>query len=252
MLPYIHIILPSYAVMAFIGAFSILMFLYFRFEKYGLLFNQFIRLFVICSLTCFLGSKLLFFTVALLSAESTLNLSEILLLFLGSGYVFYGGLMGTLIGIWIFAKRESNVNIHSLYQMTAPALPLFHGFGRIGCFMAGCCYGIPLNKPFILFGIIEFSTFPTQLLEALFEFSMFLLLCIVDKFKKGANLLILYLSVYAIFRFCIEFYRADTDRGMWLWFSTSQWISILIILYFIMRWLKNKSKEIPKKHHLNQ
>lgn len=228
--------LPSYAVMAFLGGFVILVYLYFRFERYDLTFQQFIKLFAFCAFTCFLGSKIVYFLVAVLIAKDSISIDGMVLLFLQSGYVFYGGLSGVLLGIWLFSKR-ANLDPRSLYQMTAPAFPLFHGFGRIGCMLAGCCYGTPLNPPIVLFDTLQVNLFPTQLIEALYEFVLFFVLCFAERSGKEINLLRLYLLGYAIFRFGIEFYRADADRGIWMGFSTAQWISVVIVLFFIGKYL---------------
>ena len=104
MYPYIHITLPSYGVMAFLGVFAALCFLYFRFEKYNLAFNDFIKLFLLCGFTCFFFSKLLYFLVMLFSPEFEKS-ENILVLFIQSGYVFYGGLFGVLFGVWCYQKK---------------------------------------------------------------------------------------------------------------------------------------------------
>lgn len=239
--PYIHIILPSYGVMAFLGAFAVLCFLYFRFENYNLAFTDFIKLFLLCGFTCFLGSKFLYFFVALFTPE--LKHSEnILILFIESGYVFYGGLFGVLFGVWCYQKKYPHISLHSLHHMITPSLPLFHGFGRIGCQLAGCCYGVTLENPIVFFGAIKMNLFPTQVLEALYEFLLFAFLYFIGK-KYDGDLLKIYLISYAVFRFFIEFYRADPDRGIWLGFSTAQWISCSIVIFYVVKSMANFTKK---------
>ena len=192
MLPYIYIVLPSYSVMAFLGSFAVLTFLFFRLDDYELTFKEFLMMFAIGGIGCLLGSKLLFFlTVLPTLAQPTFF--ELVNHFLLSGYVFYGELFGTLTAIGIFSKR-AHKNIGAIHRLIAPALPLFHGFGRIGCFLAGCCYGVALDAPIVLVDGIELERLPTQLIEAAFEFMMF---------------------------------------GV----STSQWISLLILGYYLSKML---------------
>jgi len=151
------------------------------------------------------------------------------------GSVFYGGLIRCIIVCYILVKKDRK-NIVFI-DIIAVNIPVFHFFGRIGCFLGGCCYGIPSNigfkytkNPIIeANGIIRF---PTPLLEALFNLILFLILNYLFLNGKYKNKIIfLYLVMYAIGRFFIEFLRGDLYRGMWLFFSTSQIISILIILF---------------------
>ena len=240
MLPYIHIILPSYTVMAFLGSFFALMFLFFRIERYNFEFDEFLKMFVAGLIGCILGSKILYF-LTLLPTQEDFSLEGLTILFFQSGYVFYGGLFGTLAALKIFSKYQKK-DLRNIFKMVAPALPLFHGFGRIGCFLAGCCYGVELDPPIILFDAIELHILPTQIIESAFEFILFVILWRAEKFFPNIDKLKIYLLSYATFRFAIEFFRADTDRGFWLGVSTSQWISIFILAYYLIKWLKNKIK----------
>ena len=234
MFPYIYITLPSYTVMAFLGGFASLLFLYFRIPRYGIVFNDFLRLFLVAVVGCLVGAKVLFFLTMLPYAPHGISPLELLILLIASGYVFYGGLFGALAAIKLTFRRviSGNYSWEILRNFIAPALPLFHGFGRIGCFMAGCCYGIPLESPWSI-GHITLERMPTQLIESAYEFILFVVLVYIGYRWKQVNLLKVYLISYAIFRFFIEFVRADPDRGGWSLFSTSQWISIFILLYYI-------------------
>ena len=232
--PYIYLVLPSYGVMAFVGVFTALCFLYFRFEEYNLTFHEFIKLFLLCIATCFIGSKFMYFLVAFFTPELKVN-ENIFILFAQSGYVFYGGLFGVLFGVWLFQKKYKK-DLHALHHMIVPALPLFHCFGRIGCQMAGCCYGVEMVNPIVLFGTIKVNLFPTQLLEAFYELILFIVLYCIGKRYDG-DMLKLYLLCYAVFRFFIEFYRADMDRGIWLGLSTAQWISCMIVMFYIGKFI---------------
>lgn len=149
------------------------------------------------------------------------------------GSVFYGGLMGGILagGIFIKLKRLPR----DIYLDGCALLaPLFHGFARIGCFFAGCCYGIESEFGFAaqnneLTGIGSVRRFPVQLLESLENFTVALVMLLLIKKKKlGSYLFYIYLIIYSILRFINEFLRGDEIRGFVLGLSTSQFISIII------------------------
>ena len=112
-----------------------------------------------------------------------------------------------------------------------------HGFARIGCFLAGCCYGVECEFGFTAHGndlvpaVNDVSRFPVQLLESLGCFLIFfLILYLYRKGKLTGRLLFVYLGVYAVLRFCDEFLRGDAIRGFIFGLSTSQFISIFMAL----------------------
>jgi len=154
------------------------------------------------------------------------------------GSVFYGGLIGLITVCYALTKKDKNKIV--FLDIVAVNIPLFHFFGRIGCFLGGCCYGIPAKIGFTYTNnpIAEANgvrRFPVQLLEASFNLILFLLLNhLLDKGKFRNKLMYMYLTVYATGRFFIEFLRGDTYRGMWLFLSTSQIISILIVFIVIV------------------
>jgi phosphatidylglycerol:prolipoprotein diacylglycerol transferase len=158
-----------------------------------------------------------------------------------NGRIFYGGLIGTLVVGYIVIRKD-NSYIKYL-DIIAVGIPLFHFFARIGCFLAGCCYGIQSKIGFIYYdnsltesnGIMRF---PVQLLESFFCIILFFYLnhlFINNKFKN--KLLYLYLLIYPTGRFFIEYLRGDESRGIWFHLSTSQIISISIILLVLIRFL---------------
>jgi phosphatidylglycerol:prolipoprotein diacylglycerol transferase len=125
--------------------------------------------------------------------------------------------------------------------------------GRIGCFLTGCCYGKETHLPIgILFHHSSVAPngvalFPTQLLEAGFEGVMacFLVYAFYRKkaLSKGLlrNPLYVYLISYAVFRFFLEFFRGDAVRGMLFGLSTSQWISLIVIMICLLFIQKDSS-----------
>jgi len=151
------------------------------------------------------------------------------------GNVFYGGLLGGILAAMLILRIKPQYGY--LLDIAVPAIPLFHFFGRIGCFLAGCCFGIESSFGFTAYhSIIEeangINRFPVQLLESLVNLVLFILL---DNFRRKdlfrQNLLYLYLLFYSVARFFIEFLRGDEYRGFVFFLSTSQIISILIFCF---------------------
>lgn len=191
-----------------------------------------------------------FDSVVELFREQGVN-SNTLLMSLQGGFVFYGGFIGGLIAIILYAKSQKKSVW--LYLMTiAPAVPLAHAFGRIGCFMSGCCYGIPSEKFGIAFtqslgapnGI---KLFPVQLLEAALLFLLAVIMQIYfSKTKRHHCVVYLYLFIYPIIRIITEQFRFDAERGEYFGLSTSTWISIAIIAVGIILIILDRKKGFPE------
>ena len=153
------------------------------------------------------------------------------------GMVFYGGLFGAVAAMLIYASVNKDVNKTDIFDIFAVSVPFFHFFGRVGCFFAGCCYGVESD-----FGITNYlntspthygvSRFPVALVEAFVNLLIFALLIYLFKRNKlTGKLVFVYFAIYAPARFVLEFFRGDTVRGFILGFSTSQFISLLIIVF---------------------
>lgn len=163
--------------------------------------------------------------------------------YLFGGAVYYGGLIFGILAGLLYAKRKKLDR--SVYaDMGAPAIPLFHAFGRIGCFLGGCCYGVECKIGFIYTrAAIEEANgvrrFPFQLAEAFFNFALFAFLWyLLAKGRLKGKLLPLYLCLYGVIRFILEFWRGDEHRGFILGLSTSQLISLILFacgLFMLIR-----------------
>lgn len=170
------------------------------------------------------------------------------LIYMFGGYVFYGGLTGALLFYYLFC----NYMEYSFLKFTniiVPVIPLIHSFGRIGCFLGGCCYGIPYHGYFSvtfpehsdLIDLHVTARFPVQILEACCNLILAcVLLFIGRKPRKDGFFLGVYFICYGILRFSLEFLRGDVERGILLGISTSQWISLVLIPIGVFI-LKNKS-----------
>ena len=152
-----------------------------------------------------------------------------------SGTTFYGGLVIALptMGVITYAKRLNFLFVANL--LTVPLI-LAHAFGRIGCFLGGCCYGLPTDSfvgvtypigslPHQDFG--NCALHPTQLYES---GALFVLVLVLGN-SRLENRAISYLLFYSLIRFAIEFYRGDNRGVLWGgYFSPSQEISIGLFL----------------------
>lgn len=208
-----------------------MMVIYLRIEKFEVPFETFLKLFIASGIGGFLGSKLLFAITQIPQLVMDFSLRNLLLLIPQSGFVFYGGLFGVIYTIRICTTKNYRLR-ERIYQMIAPTIPLFHGFGRIGCMMAGCCYGRKLRKTVLLFGFFELNRVPVQIIEAIYEFFLCVVVLGMEKHREIDGLK-LYLIAYSFFRFVIEFYRGDDVRGFFLGVSTAQWISLFILGYYL-------------------
>lgn len=236
----IHITIPAYALFAFVGLFCMMLFLYFRVQKIELSFAHFLALIAFMAIGVGIGSKFLFILTKLPDILSDFSIGRTLHIIIISGFVFYGGLLGAIIGLWLFSK-VFQVPFLVLADIVAPGFPLFHLWGRIGCFFAGCCYRKEASWGFALQDEPNVLRIPIQLFESFFLLCIFLILIGLEKrVHKGTTLLHTYLFLYSICRFALEFYRGDEVRGIWFGLSTSQWISIGIFIYIIWRYLKNR------------
>ena len=210
----------------------------------------------------FLGAHILFFIVGLPDfiadyAGQIHSFGEFISAFLiaSSGLVFYGGLLGGLLMMFI-ACRIYNLPLRENLNNFVVAFPLFHFFGRIGCTLTGCCYGIEYHGLFAIHydeshinpgvndGINDYSRFPVQLLEAVIELIIFIILLLIYIKKEDKySLTCIYLLSYAVIRFADEFLRGDELRGFWGPLSTSQWISIAIIIGVIIYLLVRRTRK---------
>lgn len=144
-----------------------------------------------------------------------------------SGLVFYGGLLGGIAAGMLTARTLHVPERRDYYDVFVAAIPLFHAFGRVGCWYGGCCYGVECESG--LTDIYGVTRVPTQLIEA--GFNVLLAALLVALFLRGVwrgNLMRAYFLLYPVFRFTIEFWRGDGIRGVWGPFSTSQWLSLAL------------------------
>lgn len=166
------------------------------------------------------------------------------------GVTFSGGLIGGLltyfIGFWFLFKKE-RYKIFKYMDYIITGVAITHAFGRIGCFLAGCCYGGETSSWIgVHFPGVSGNVLPTQLFEACFLIILFLVLLLVVKRHQ----LRYYLVSYGVYRFAIEYLRGD-DRGATILgiMSPSQFLSVIMVIVGILlfifgdkivAWMKRK------------
>ena len=184
-----------------------------------------------------LGSKVLYLVTSFGIDQSELALKPSF--WLGGGLVFYGGLIGGGIFSWLYFT--SNKISYKRISFLAVIMSFTHALGRIGCFLAGCCFGIESDS-FISVHIHHADRIPVQLFEAFCLILLGLYLWKLWRDNKKENIFFIYFISYSIIRFILEFLRDDQIRGVFQGLSTSQWISILIFSLALAHkfWAKNE------------
>lgn len=145
------------------------------------------------------------------------------------GIVLYGGLIGGFIGFAVFIKLNK-LSFLPLLDLFVPAMALAQGFGRLGCFLNGCCFGTECHFPWaVQFPFLETKVHPTQLYEALFCFLLSAFLYRLWKKRLATGTVALaYFMIYPIGRFFIEFLRGDQSRYLFN-FTSAQWTSLILV-----------------------
>lgn len=242
MLPNIWII-DTYSLMIFIGV-IICFFLYITYAKKNNIKRKFsydILLLACISIMLGLGSAMLFqFIFDQIKGNSTNPLFSM---------TFFGGLVGGvitfIIGYKLYIKKHyPDSNFLNDVVIVAPAcITVAHGFGRIGCFFAGCCYGKATDSIWgVKFPHLSHNVYPTQLYEAIFLIILASILFLLAYKYKNKFTFPIYLTSYGIFRFLIEFIRGDDRGSLFLSISPSQGFSILCIIIAIILTINFKSK----------
>ena len=169
-----------------------------------------------------------------------------------TGIVYYGGLFGLILSYCI-ATKKVNKNNKQQMDILAVSIPLFHIFGRIGCYFSGCCYGKECKG----IGSVLYTTaingvenisyrIPVQLIEATFNLFLFVYLLFLSLRKDwiSKQLLLRYLLIYSAGRFFLEFFRGDEARGIINGLSFSQFISVVVFTFVLIKifYIKRKRR----------
>lgn len=220
----------GYGLMTAIGIISAYVTATLRAKKRGLDPDRIFGLVVACAVFGYVASKLLYcVTILPRILEDPANF-----LTLATGWVVYGGIIGGIFGGWLYC-RIRKLDFIRYFDLAMPSVALAQGFGRIGCFLAGCCYGQETDLPIsITFTNSEFAPngvelIPTQLYSSAFDFALaFFLMYLASRTEKKGVIAASYLIIYSVGRFIIEFFRGDLIRGAVGALSTSQFIAVFM------------------------
>lgn len=160
------------------------------------------------------------------------------------GMTYYGGLIvGFSCGVVLALVKR--IPVLALADYGVPGLVLGHGIGRIGCFLNGCCYGGATDSPLGV-AMAGANRWPVQLFEAVFNIGLCLFLNAIYLRRRPAHgrVLALYLAVYGIWRFGIEFLRADA-RVEALGLSAAQWTSLALGAVAAWLWIRTSARRPP-------
>lgn len=237
--PYIHLFglsIPTFGVMMLLGMIAAFVLLYFNRRQVPFSEDDLLTMAIWAIIGGFLGAKALYWIVEL---DRIIADPHFILESLTSGFVFYGALIVGALAVLLFSRRRKQ-SFLGYFDLVAPSFILAQGFGRIGCFCAGCCYGAQCDSPFSVIYPEGVSApagvplLPTQLFEAAFCLVYAaVLVAIFRRQKRYGTTAGWYLVGYGVWRFIIEFFRSD-DRGAVGALSTSQFIGIFIVLAGIL------------------
>lgn len=219
-----------------------------RARKMGLDAGHIFYLVIWCVIGGFLGAKILFWITEWKSIAADPG-------FLGQtltdGFVVLGGILGGILTAILYC-RVKKLPFLAFFDCLIPSVALAQGFGRIGCFLAGCCYGKETNGPFsVTFHTSQYAPngvalIPTQIYSSVLDFLNYAFLVrLAGRKKADGEIGAAYLISYSAGRFLLEFFRGDLERGSVGVLSTSQFLSIftatagVILMIFCSRTRKS-------------
>lgn len=246
-LPFTDKVLPihSYGVMAMLGFLAGILVARWRAKRVGLSPDHITDMGIWALFGGIVGSRLVY---VVQNAEYYFNTSRMdwspldLFKIWEGGLVFYGGFIGAFIAVLVTARIRKE-RLLAMLDVMAPSVALGHAFGRIGCFLRGCCYGVPVGQEAwcgVVYpeGALPYDDglgtglpsgtplFPVQLLSSLNLLVIFVILSLFFKRRRGVGQVAgLQVILYSVHRFAIEFLRGDTRVPGAL--SMAQWMSMV-------------------------
>jgi len=237
----------GYGLMIAIGILAAVLLAGFRAKRKGLSADTVYSLGIVALIFGFVGAKLLYCVV-----EWRYFIENPLRALSGQGFVIYGGILGGVTAAIIYC-RVKKLSFIRYFDLVAPSLALAQGFGRIGCLLAGCCYGRETDS---IFGIVfrhslyapnGVRLIPTQIMHSAGNFIIAaVLLLYARKDRKVGRVGAIYLILYSVTRFSIEFFRGDY-RGVVGVLSTSQFISIIMLIVGVGLFFMDKLPFVRKR-----
>lgn len=231
----------GYGLMIAIGILAAIYLTEYQLKKRALPINILYPLAAVCVVFGLLGAKLLFVIV-----EWKQFVEDPGILFSMNGFVVYGGVVLGILAAAAFLRYKKQP-FWDYFDMVLPSVAVAQGFGRIGCFLAGCCYGRETDAWYgIAFSDSKFAPngvklIPTQLISSAGMFTI-AIVCFLfaRKNKKAGRVGALYLVLYSVGRTLVEELRSD-KRGAVGTFSTAQFISIFIVVFGVVLFVTRKT-----------
>lgn len=248
--------LPTYGLLVAIAFLAALALIGRLAASAGLNREAVLNLAIYCALAGIIGAKLLMIVTDLGSYRS---LGEVFSLstFQAAG-IFYGGLIAAIATAFFYMRRKGLPPLRTA-DVFAPGLALGHAIGRLGCFSAGCCWGVGTHLPWAvtftnpeakqLTGVpLDTPLHPTQLYESFGEAVICLLLLrLIRKPHRDGAIISAYLMLYATLRFFVEFVRYhDQSNRLSGPFSTEQWISLALIGAGLAYWMIARRRAVAE------
>ena len=219
----------TYGVMIAIGVILCVLMGYYRAKRYEMKAESVLDLAILCVVMGFLGAKVFF---VILSWKQFL--ADPLSVLGSSGFVVYSGIIFGVVSALIYCKIK-DIRFFTYFDLLAPSVALAQAFGRLGCFFAGCCYGKETSLPIgIVFPENSFAPAGVPLLP-----TQFVLIRMTGKMRYQGDVGALYLMLYGIGRFCVEFLRTNEQGGLF-GLTTAQLISIVFMIVSILLFARNK------------
>lgn len=228
--------LTSYSLMILLGALAAILLA--RVRRVAVPIYDLCHLAVMGLVGAAIGGKLLYLVVnasRILADLKNGDLATVIAYYLSGGFVLYGGIGGLFAGL-AFASKTNGLDFAHVCDDLAPSLALAIAFGRLGCLFAGCCYGRPYDGLFALVypagspAPAGVPLFPSPIVECLALVIVTIALTVLGVRKVKWNLMVLFLLSYSVLRFFLEMMRGDGERGFVGFLSTSQLISLAIVL----------------------
>lgn len=230
----------TYGVMIAIGIILCVILGTYRAKKLEMKSEPVLDISILCVVTGFLGAKLLFVLISLKQF-----LEDPLSVLGSSGFVVYGGIIVGVLAAMIYC-RVKKLQFFQYFDLLAPSVSIAQAFGRLGCFFAGCCYGKETDLPIgVVFPENSFAPaginlIPTQLISSAGDFAIMAVLILFSrKSKHTGDVGALYLMLYGIGRFFIEFLRTNEQGGIG-YFTTAQLISIVFVIASLLLFWRNR------------
>jgi phosphatidylglycerol:prolipoprotein diacylglycerol transferase len=231
-----------------------LMFALRRADRAGLNGQRVMDLGIFVIISALVGAKLMLFIV---DFDRFTSSPAQLMVLLKSGGVFYGGLLLAVPVAWWYIRRH-RLPLWTTCDLFAPGIALGHAIGRLGCLMAGCCYGRATDLPWAITFTntlaaanvgtpLEIALHPTQIYEAVAELAVLALLLAGERRWRlfPGRTFWTYLLLYPTARFIIEFYRGDPRGMVFGTIPTSQFLSALLVPLSIVMLLRLRRQGEP-------